>query len=253
MEKQTKSTSSNAKTSSTSASASSSSSSASVADVVTAAAKAAVEQVQKSASRSKRQPQVVEPVSVPPQESVVVEVSSAAEASSVGDGVRKQRRQVTREDLEQSFDSLLSLLDSEVVSLRSDDKVKGRGVRFLRTVAKQVRQLKTDSLRVSSKRVRRQTAPRSTNSGFMKPVKISRDMQKFTGLRDDQLVSRVDVTKAICQYVKTNNLQNQADRRQFTPDEKLAKLLGTQEPLTYYNLQKHIQHHFIKPAQPVSQ
>jgi DNA topoisomerase-1 len=73
-------------------------------------------------------------------------------------------------------------------------------------------------------------------------------MQKFTGIKDDQLVSRVDVTKAICQYVKTNNLQNQADRRQFTPDEKLAKLLGTKEPLTYYALQKQIQPHFTKPV-----
>ncbi len=240
MAKQTK----NSSTSKTESSASS----ASAANAV-AAAKAAVEQVQKSASRSKRQPAESVPVSQPVQESVA-ESSSAAEASSSADGVsvRKQRRQVTREDLEQSFDALLSQLESEVESLRSDEKVKGRGVRFLRSVAKQVRQLKSDSLRVSAKRTRRQTAPRSTNSGFMKPVKISRDMQKFTGLRDDQLVSRVDVTKAICQYVKTNNLQNQADRRQFTPDDKLAKLLGTHEPLTYYNLQKHIQHHFIKPA-----
>lgn len=215
-----------------------------VATVAATAAKAAVEQVQKSASRSKRQTQP-EPVTVS-QPSVV---ESATEASSTEESsVRKQRRQVTREDVEQSFDSLLALLDAEVENLRSDEKVKGRGVRFLRSVAKQVRQLKTDSLRVSSKRVRRQTGPRSTNSGFMKPVKISRDMQKFTGLKDDQLVSRVDVTKAICQYVKTNNLQNQEDRRQFTPDEKLSKLLGTQEPLTYYNLQKHIQHHFIKPS-----
>lgn len=234
-----------AKQSKTSTSNSKASQPASSVSVSETAAKAAVEAVQKSASR-KRQSQPVE--SVPSQPTVqdsAVE-SSAAEASSVGDGVRKQRRQVTREDLERSFDSLLTLLDSEVESLRSDEKAKGRGVRFLRTVAKQVRQLKTDSLRVSSKRVRRQTAPRSTNSGFMKPVKISRDMQKFTGLKDDQLVSRVDVTKAICQYVKTNNLQNQADRRQFTPDDKLGKLLGTHEPLTYYNLQKHIQHHFIK-------
>jgi chromatin remodeling complex protein RSC6 len=224
-------------------------SSSSVAEVATAAAKAAVEQVQKSASRSKRQVAPVQesvPQSQPVQESVVD--SSAAEASSSGEApVRKQtRRQVTREDLERSFDSLLTLLENEVESLRSDEKVKGKGVRFLRSVTKQVRQLKTDSMRVSAKRTRRQNAPRSTNSGFMKPVKISRDMQKFTGLRDDQLVSRVDVTKAICQYVKTNNLQNQADRRQFTPDDKLGKLLGTHEPLTYYNLQKHIQHHFLK-------
>jgi len=237
------------KTSTSSSSSSSSTSKASVPAPVSSveAAKAAVEQVQKSASRSKRQ--AAEPAPSQPSTAVVQESaveSSAAEASSVGDGSRK-RRQVTREDLERSFDSLLALLDGEVESLRSDEKAKGRGVRFLRTVAKQVRQLKSDSLRVSSKRVRRQAAPRSTNSGFMKPVKISRDMQKFTGLKDDQLVSRVDVTKAICQYVKTNNLQNQADRRQFTPDDKLGKLLGTHEPLTYYNLQKHIQHHFIKP------
>lgn len=236
MAKQSKSSTSNSK-------ASQPASTPSTAETASVAAKAAVEAVQKSASR-KRQQQPVESVPSTVQESVVE--SSAAEASSVGDGVRKQRRQVTREDLERSFDSLLALLDGEVESLRSDEKVKGRGVRFLRSVAKQVRQLKTDSLRVSSKRVRRQTAPRSTNSGFMKPVKISRDMQKFTGLKDDQLVSRVDVTKAICQYVKTNNLQNQADRRQFTPDDKLGKLLGTHDPLTYYNLQKHIQHHFIK-------
>jgi len=243
----------------TSTSSSSKASVASVASNVEAAAKAAVEQVQKSASRSKRLIVEPEPVPVPvqaPSQPVTVQesevdTSTAVEASSVGDGTRK-RRQVTREDLELSFDSLLALLDGEVASIRSDEKVKGRGVRFLRTVAKQVRQLKTDSLRVSSKRVRRQTGPRSTNSGFMKPVKISRDMQKFTGLREDQLVSRVDVTKSICQYVKTNNLQNQADRRQFTPDDKLGKLLGTNEPLTYYNLQKHIQHHFIKPPPVVA-
>lgn len=233
MAKQTKNSSS-----SKAATASSSVESASV------AVKAAVEQVQKSASRSKRQPVESVPQSQPTVQESVVE--SSAEASS-GDVVRKQRRQVTREDVERSFDSLLTLLENEVESLRNDEKVKGRGVRFLRTVTKQVRQLKSDSLRVSSKRTRRQTAPRSTNSGFMKPVKISRDMQKFTGLKDDQLVSRVDVTKAICQYVKNNNLQNQQDRRQFTPDDKLGKLLGTHEPLTYYNLQKHIQHHFIKP------
>jgi chromatin remodeling complex protein RSC6 len=80
----------------------------------------------------------------------------------------------------------------------------------------------------------------------MKPVKISKDMQKFTGLKEDQLVSRVEVTKSICQYVKEKNLQNQTDRRQFTPDEKLAKLLGTDKPLTYYALQQQIQPHFIK-------
>jgi chromatin remodeling complex protein RSC6 len=216
-----------------------------VAPAVVEAAVAAAQEVQKSVKRTKTEKAsvpVVEPVSV-----VVEEVSTVVDTESV---VRKQRRQVTRDDVEKDFDSLLATLDAEVESLRNnDDKSKSKGVRFLRSVTKQVRQLRSDSLRVASKKTRREsTVPRSTNSGFMKPVKISKDMQKFTGIKDDQLVSRVDVTKAICQYVKTNNLQNQADRRQFTPDEKLAKLLGTKEPLTYYALQKQIQPHFTKPV-----
>lgn len=215
------------------------------AEVAAAAAAAAKEQIQKSAtktSKKEKAPKEPAPVSVVPES--VPEASASAEASSSADGSRK-RRQITREDVEKAFDDLVKQIDEEVEALRSD-KGKGKGVRFLRSVAKQVRQLKSDSLRLSTKRSRRQTGPRSTNSGFMKPVKISKDMQKFTGIKDDQLVSRVDVTKSICEYVKKNNLQNEKDRRQFTPDEKLAKLLGTSEPLTYYNLQKHIQHHFVK-------
>lgn len=243
-----------AKQTKTSTKSSASSSSSASSTPVVEVAKAVVEQVQKSASRSKREQSsvsasVVADAMTTSSVSVSAEASSAADASVSATG-RKQRRQVTREDLEQQFDSLVALLDAEVTQLRGEDgkKVRPVGQRFLRSVLKQVKQLRTDSMRVSSRRVRRQNAPRSTNSGFMKPVKISREMQKFTGMRDDQLVSRVDVTKAICQYVKTNNLQNQSDRRQFTPDEKLGKLLGTSEPLTYYNLQKHIQPHFIKTA-----
>lgn len=207
-------------------------------DVVAAAAKAVAESNQKSASKIAKESK---PKKEKKEESVVPE-STAAEASTSADGQRK-RREVTRETLETAYDELLANIEKEVDSLRADGN---KGTRFLRSVAKQLRQLKSDSLRLSTKRTRRQSAPRSTNSGFMKPVKISKDMQKFTGIKDDQLVSRVDVTKAICHYVKEHNLQNASDRRQFTPDDKLAKLLGTNQSVTYYNLQKFIQPHFIK-------
>ena len=185
------------------------------------------------------------PVSVQVSVPVVstTEVSADAEESSS----TRKRHQVTREEVDASFDALVEMIEKEVEAMRSDEKIK-KGVRFLRSISKQVRKLKTDSARVSNKRVRRQTN-RSTNSGFMKPVPISKEMQKFTGI-DSKLVSRVEVTKSICTYVKDNNLQLQTDRRQFTPDEKLGKLLGTSAPLTYYDLQKFIQHHFVK-ATPV--
>lgn len=169
-------------------------------------------------------------------------VASALAPSTVeGD---KPRRVVNNEEIEKSFDELYNSLETELKSLR-EDKNHSVGIRCLRALARQVKNLKADCFRLLSRKVRKPSA-RNGNSGFMKSVKISADMAKFCNFKADQLVSRVDVTKAICNYVKEKNLQNPADRRQFTPDEKLATLLGVKEVITYYTLQKHIQKHFPK-------
>lgn len=188
----------------------------------------------------KEDKKVAEPAPAPVAEAVVAVAEESEE--------RAARRQVTRESVEASFDSLLKQLDEEIDGLRkNEDKNKSKGVRFLRTVAKQVRQLRSDALRVASKKTRRATTSSTAgNSGFMKPVNVSKEMRAFANLKEDQLVSRVDVTKAICKYVKEKNLQVETDRRQFTPDAQLAKLLNTDKPITYYALQQHIQSHFVK-------
>lgn len=172
-------------------------------------------------------------------------VVSALAASAVGasDG-EKVRRVVNNEEIEKSFDELYGSLETELKALR-EDKNHNVGIRFLRSLCRQVKSLKTDCFRLLSRKVRKPST-RNGNSGFMKSVKISVEMAKFCGFKSDQLVSRVDVTKAICNYVKEKNLQNPADRRQFTPDEKLATLLEVKEVITYYTLQKHIQKHFPK-------
>ena len=165
-------------------------------------------------------------------------------SASASEGVEKFRRVVNKEEVEKLFDELHTSLETELQALR-DDKNHSVGVRFLRSVARQVKSLKTDCFRLLSRKVRKPSV-RSGNSGFMKSVKISPEMAKFCSFKVDQLVSRVDVTKAICNYVKEKNLQNPADRRQFNPDEKLGTLLGVTETITYYTLQKHIQKHFPK-------
>ena len=48
----------------------------------------------------------------------------------------------------------------------------------------------------------------NTSSGFMKPVKISGQMAKFTGWDIEEPHSRLDVTRFICQYIKENSLQD---------------------------------------------
>ena len=101
------------------------------------------------------------------------------------------------------------------------------------------------------------TRNKNTSSGFMKPVKISTEMAMFTNWDTSSLYSRVDVTKFLCNYIKTNSLQNPEDKRQILCDEKLASLLKVnvngEHPLTYPGLQQHIQQHFISDSSSVSE
>jgi len=167
---------------------------------------------------------------------------------------RKKRRVVNRDTVLASFDDILTLLEDEVTRRRerSDKKEKSKGVKFLRTLGKKIKTLRNDSARVMKQKPR---AKRQTNnsSGFMKPVQISREMSEFTGWDPEELKSRVDVTKFICNYIKENELQNPEDRRQILADKPLSRLLKYDrkrdgQPLTYYFLQKKIQPHFIKNA-----
>jgi chromatin remodeling complex protein RSC6 len=85
-------------------------------------------------------------------------------------------------------------------------------------------------------------------SGFAKPAQLTGELCAFLGVPDNTLMARTDVTRLITKYVKDNKLHNEADKRTIQPDGKLLKLLAIKEEdkLTYFNLQSHIKHHFIK-------
>jgi chromatin remodeling complex protein RSC6 len=161
----------------------------------------------------------------------------------------KKRFTPTKETILGGYDEIITNIEEEITKLR-ENSTKSKGVKFLRSLGKKVKTLRAHSARVMKKRntvVRKN----NNNSGFLKPVNISEDMAKFTGWNKDELRSRVDVTKYVCQYIKDNNLQNPEDRRQIKADPKLSKLLGydakRDDPLTYYRLQTHMKKHFLKP------
>lgn len=159
-----------------------------------------------------------------------------------------KRTSHTRESVTTEFDELIEFINKTIKDVReSDGKVSG--VKNLRTIGRNLKTLKRHSLSCmkNKKKVKRNNA----NSGFLKPVKISKEMVKFTGWNEGELKSRVDVTKYICNYIKENDLQNPEDRRQILVDKKLGKLLdydsSKEEPLTYYKIQSHIKKHFSNP------
>ena len=157
-----------------------------------------------------------------------------------------RRTKASRESVLSAFDTLLESLQEEV-DLSRTEKKRFVPIRTFKTLQKSIKSLRTDVTRVV-KGKRRTSGKTNNKSGFMKPVRISKPMAKFTGWDATQLYSRVDVTRYICAYVKENDLQNPEDKRQFLPDKKLTKLLAydskTEDPMTYCYLQKKIQPHF---------
>jgi len=153
----------------------------------------------------------------------------------------------TRESVEAEFDEIVASIEEEINKLRESTS-KSKGVKFLRSVNKRVKTLKSHALRVTKQR--KVTKRNNNNSGFLKPVPISTELAKFTGWNPSELRSRVDVTKYICSYIKEHNLQDPNDRRniQVENDAGLKKLLKydskDKKPLTYYSLQTCLKSHF---------
>ena len=187
------------------------------------------------------------------KEKVVEEVEP--EVSDVEDNVEdsssvKKRLVPTKETVATEFDNLVGVIDEEIARLR-ESPGKAKGVKFLRSLGKKVKSLRGHSVRVM-KQKQKTNRKNNTNSGFLKPVIISKDMAKFTGWNPEELRSRVDVTKYICKYIRDNDLQNPEDRRQILADKKLAKLLeysvdDDEKPLTYYRIQTYMKKHFTNP------
>lgn len=85
-------------------------------------------------------------------------------------------------------------------------------------------------------------------TGFAVPTQLSDELCTFLGLPKKTVMSRTVVTTRITEYVKSHNL---AEGRNIKADAALTKLLGlkpTDDPLTYFNLQSFLKHHYTKPA-----
>lgn len=148
------------------------------------------------------------------------------------------------QQIDQGFTSLNSKL-SEFKSLYASINTD------LRALQKNIQRYMKDS----SKRNRRNkntdpNRPKRPPSGFAKPALISSALCNFLGKPEGTEMARTEVTKHLTQYIKTNSLQDQENRRKIVPDAALKKLLNVKDSdeVTYFNLQKYMKVHFPKSA-----
>jgi len=135
------------------------------------------------------------------------------------------------------IEAKIQQVSSVIASLKSDVKVLSKTFAREQKLASK-----------SSKGSRKPSASRKP-SGFIKPTLISDELAKFLGKNLGTEMARTDVSKEINQYIRTNNLQDKENGRKIHPDSKLSSLLNIKpgdEPLTYFNLQRFMKHHFIK-------
>lgn len=112
---------------------------------------------------------------------------------------------------------------------------------------KAVRELKA-AQKITDKR-KKKTGNRAP-SGFVKPTLISDELAKFLSKPTGTEMARTEVTREINGYIRANNLQDKSNGRKINPDSSLAGLLkiGSNEELTYFNLQKYMSPHFAKAS-----
>ena len=112
--------------------------------------------------------------------------------------------------------------------------------------------LKNDVYKILKLRKRKESV--NSQSGFMKPVDVTNELRSFLSpLAENEDITRVLVTRKLCEYIKKNGLQNESDKRFIIPDSKLKSLFSiaendTDTKLSYYSMQSGIQRHIMKKA-----
>lgn len=189
-----------------------------------------------------------EPIVETEKESELEEVDENAEVieNEVENKEKKRvRRLVSKESFYNDFEAFVELSNNFLESVKLEKGSKNSK----NLLVKKIKQLQNDSYKLLKIRhLKDDKKPKTeNNSGFMKPIKISKDLASFLEANPEEPITRVFVTKKLCQYIKEKDLQNPADRREIVPDDKLQKLFNLgDEKLTYYSMQKQIQQHIFK-------
>jgi chromatin remodeling complex protein RSC6 len=141
-------------------------------------------------------------------------------------------------DLFTQFEEMMDSLSSvkfQISGLQQSLKLLEKNVK------KQMKGLKKEVTKKKSKGNRQP-------SGFAMPSKVTKELCDFMNKTEGTEIARTEVTRALVAYIKQNKLENEHNSKIITPDLKLKFLLGLEDgqELTYFNIQKYMNKHFVK-------
>ncbi len=218
------------------------------------------------------------PAASPAQAASVSEVEQEGGRSADAETVEQTETTTTAESSTESTDST-NVPAAVSIDKQIDDLIarKEEDRQRLRREITELRNMKRDYLRQmrdlkkNKKRrdvTRNNGAPRNP-SGFAQSSRIRDELCDFLGLDHGSSIARTDVTRRVIEYIKANNLEKSGNRRNIEPDEALEKIVGgpderrrtmeqqkltrpnavVTDELSYFNLQVHLNKHFISQAE----
>jgi chromatin remodeling complex protein RSC6 len=129
----------------------------------------------------------------------------------------------------------LNIVKTQITALQQNLK------HLEKCVKKQMKGLKKEVIKNKNKGNRKP-------SGFATPSRVTKELCTFMNKEEGTEIARTEVTKALVCYIKQHHLENTTNSKIITPDETLKGLLGLEDgqELTYFNIQKFMNKHFVK-------
>ena len=81
---------------------------------------------------------------------------------------------------------------------------------------------------------------RTANPALLKPMNLSAELEAVVGKGP---MSRGQVVKSLWEYIKKNNLQNPANKRNILADDKLKVIFGGKAEVTMFEMTKLVSAH----------
>ncbi len=95
----------------------------------------------------------------------------------------------------------------------------------------------------SSKSTKKTTTKKTRKAPTQKPLPLSNELSEIVEAKE---LSRPEVVKKTWDYIKKHNLQDPNDKKLIVPDEKLAKVFGSKEPIKMTQLLSKLSKHINK-------
>lgn len=82
--------------------------------------------------------------------------------------------------------------------------------------------------------------PRTANPALLKPLELDETLEAVVGKGP---MARGEVVKKMWDYIKKNNLQNPANKRNILADDKLKAVFGGKGEVTMFEMTKLVSQH----------